>query len=192
MKRIIVLLLTACMLVSLVGCGESAPKCEHANTTTTYEISGLSIKKRVICNDCEKEVSNSSLTKISYVYDKVLVDDKGIKCTLLNIEVDGWSTVTINFEIEGTSEKKRTFEIDKMYVNGYEESAWIYVSDLSGNRKSKESEWLTSIKGEDFLKSQDLEVEFVYHVMDSSSYKNLLEKELKINLSEYVRIDEAE
>ncbi len=192
MKRMINVLLVVLMSVCLFGCGESEPKCEHANTSTTYEISGLSIKKHVVCNDCEKEVSKSTLSKLTYVYNKELVNDKGIKCTLISVEVDGWSTVTINFEVEGTSEKKRTFEIGKMYINGYEEAVWVYVSELSGNRKSMESEWLTLVKAEEYIVSQDYEVEIDYEITDSNNYKKLAEKEVKFNLNEYVSIEEAE
>ena len=65
MKNLLKLILCALIIIGLFGCGESKPKCEHANTTTKYEISGLSIKKSVTCNDCEKEVSKGTVSNCS-------------------------------------------------------------------------------------------------------------------------------
>ena len=89
MKNIVKLVLCTMLLIGVTGCGESKPKCEHINTAVNYELSGLSIRKTVVCNDCGEQLEKTTVPKLSYVYDKVLVDEKGIKCTLLDIEVDG-------------------------------------------------------------------------------------------------------
>ena len=191
MKRLFKGLLCLCMLLCLFGCGESKPKCEHAHTTTSYEISGLSIRKNVTCDDCEEQLEKTTIDKLQYVYNKVLVDEKGIKCTLLDVTLDGWGTLTMNLEIEGTSDKKRTFEVEKMYIDGYDVSVWVYSSDLAGNKKSLESEWLTTITGEDFIKDQSYEVEINYTILDSDSYKKLSEQSIKFNLDDYSSIEEA-
>ena len=180
MKTIMKILLCI-LLVFAAGCGESTPKCEHANTTSNYEISGLSIRKTVTCNDCSAQVSKESVDKIRFMYDKTLVDEQGIKCTLVNVEIDGWGTVTMNFEIEGTGSHKRTFTFEKLYLDGYDANGWIYCSDLSGNRKSTESQWLSDLKAEDFLQNQDHRIEISYQIMDSDSYKILSEKEKKLS-----------
>ncbi len=182
-----------CLLFALSLCGcESKPKCEHANTTTTYTIDVFSIKKTVTCNDCQKELSKDSISKLKYVYDKVLLEDSGIKCTLLDIEVDVLGALTMHFEIEGTGSKKRTFEATKMFLNGYDASIWLYCSELSGNRKSLESSWITGVEGQDFINKQDYKVEFGYSIVDSSSYKKLSEKTVKFNLNEYKSLEEVE
>lgn len=192
MKNLLKLILCALIIIGLFGCGESKPKCEHANTTTKYEISGLSIKKSVTCNDCEKEVSKGTVSKLQYVYDKVLVDEGGIKVTLLNVEVDGWATVTMNVEVEGTSDSKRTFNVEKTFLNGYDEAMFVYASDLSGNKKSLDSEWINGIKGEDFLAEQNYEVEMDYKILDSDSYHEISSGEVKFNLNEYTSVKEIE
>ena len=190
MKALLKLVLCTLVMLGLFGCGESKPKCEHVNTTTKYEISGLSVKKTVTCNDCEKEVSKGTVAKLQYVYDQVLVDEKGIKCTLLNAEIDGWGTVKLNFEIEGTSDSKRTFSVDKCFVNGYDAPIFIYVSDLSGNKKSLETDYLYDIEGNDFLTNQEYDIEIDYKVVDSDSYSELSSGEKKFNLNEYTSIKE--
>ena len=170
MKKLLTVMLCLLVVLSVSGC-ESEPKCEHLNTTTTYELGGFSIKKTITCSDCEKQLSKVSFSKLRFVYDKVLLEDNGIKCTLLNIEIDYIGMITMNFEIEGTGSKKRTFSGEKMYINGYDASIWLYCSDLSENRKSLEDTWISSgLEAEDFLKSQDYQVEFNYSVVNSSNY----------------------
>ena len=190
MKKYISLLMCLSFMLALVGCGESTPKCEHKNTTTTYEIDGLSIRKQVTCNDCSKELEKTTVSKLQYIYDKVLVDENGIKFTLKNIELDGWSTVTANFEIEGTSESKRTFSVEKTFMDGYDITLWIYASELANNKKSSASDWLTDLKAEDFLMKQDHEMEMSYSIMDSDSYSTLSENTIVFNLSEFTSIEE--
>ncbi len=58
MKKLLVLLISFCIVFGVAGCSESQPKCVHENTKTTYEISGLSIKKIVTCTDCEENISD--------------------------------------------------------------------------------------------------------------------------------------
>lgn len=190
MKIMVKLLLCLSMVFCLFGCGEGTPKCEHTNTTVSYEIDGLSIRKHEVCNDCGEEISKATVNKVQYVYDKELFNENGIRCSLLSIEVDGWGTVTMKFEVEGTSEKKRTVSLDKLYINGYEDTIWVYVSELANNKKSLEDNWITTIKGEDFLKGQDYEAEINYSIMDSSSYSTLSEKEVTLNLNEYTSVKE--
>ncbi|MBQ1826685.1 MAG: hypothetical protein II126_01825 [Erysipelotrichaceae bacterium] len=191
MKKAFEIILCLLFALSLCGC-ESKPKCEHVNTTTAYVIDVFSIKKTVTCNDCQKELSKDSISKLRYVYDKVLLEDNGIKCTLLDIEVDVLGSLTMHFEIEGTGSKKRTFESTKMFLNGYDASIWLYCSDLSGNHKSLESSWITGVEGQDFINKQDFKVEFGYSIVDSSSYKKLSEKTVKFNLNEYKSLEEVE
>ncbi|MBQ9036903.1 MAG: hypothetical protein IJ115_05590 [Erysipelotrichaceae bacterium] len=190
MKKFICLFLCLGFLFTLAGCGESAPKCEHEHTTTIYEIDGLSIRKRVTCDDCEKEIEKTTVNKLQYVYDKVLVDESGIKCTLKNIELDGWSTVTLNFEIEGTSDSKRTFNVDKTFIDGYDTTLWVYASELANNKKSNASEWLMDLKAEDFLANQDHEVEMNYSIINSDTYSTLSENTFTFNLNEFTSIEE--
>ena len=190
MKKTTILLFFLCLLVALFGCGEGEPKCEHAHTTTNYEISGLSINKYVVCDDCDKQLEKSSLSELKYIYNKQLIDEKGIKCTLLDVTVDYLALITMHLEVEGTSEKNRTFEIEKMYIDSYDASVWIYSSDLAGNKKSLESEWLTILEGEDFIKNQSHEGEISYVITDSSSYKTLSEQSIKFNFGDYTSIEE--
>jgi len=188
MKKIVCLLLC---LFMIPACSKT-PQCQHEHTTTNYEVSGLSIRKTVDCNDCEKQLEKKTVSKLKYVYNKVLLEDNGIKVTLLDITVDGWDTVTMNCEIEGTTSSKRTFSLEKMFIDGYSANAWMYVSDLSDNRKDLSSDWLTDLKSTDFIKNQSHEVEMDYTVIDSSSYRTLSEKSVKFNMNEYTVIEEVE
>ena len=190
MKRILKLIICAAFVISLAGCGEKEPECEHKNTVTKYETSGLSIRKITTCKDCEKEIDKKTFDKLQYVYNKVLVDEKGIKCTLLDAEVDGWSTVTLHFEVEGTSKSKRNFSCTEMFLDGYDVTALMYCTDLAGNRKSLEDQWLSDLKGEDFLEKQDRKLEMEIEIINPDNYKTLLKKEVSVNLSEYAEIKE--
>ena len=98
----------------------------------------------------------------------------------------------MRFEIEGTGSQKRTFSIEKMYLDGYDASIWVYCSDLYGNKKSIEGNWLTDLKGEDFIAKQDYKVDLSYKIVDSENYSELSSKEVSLNLNEYTAIKEIE
>ena len=190
--KITITIITAVLLLFMFAGCSNTPACVHEHTTTNYEVSGLSIRKTIVCDDCEKQLEKTTVSKLKYLYNKVLLEDNGIKVTLLDITVDGWDTVTMNCEIEGTSSSKRTFSVEKMFIDGYNASAWMYASELSDNRKDLSSEWLTDMKTTDFIKNQNHEVEMDYSIIDSSSYRTLSEKSVKFNMNEFTSVEEVE
>ena len=191
MNKIIKLALAAFMVLGLTACGSS---CEHANTITAYaEGDWLDVTKVVTCDDCGEEIEETSLTSVEYVYNKEIVNEKGIKVTIDKLIVDGWDMMELKITIEGTSDSKRTFETANIYVNGTDSDAWIYANDLSGNRKANESHYIyDEIAVADFFKSQDYKVEIDYTITNSNTYDTLKEGSVSFNLNEFTSINEVE
>ena len=210
MKKLLTALLCVLMVLSVFGCSSDSesgsnsepskssepskpnePECAHEHTTTTFEISLLNIVMTVTCDDCGERLSREVYSEIAFIYDKVLVDENGIKLTLLNAQVDGWGSVTLNFEVEGTSSSKRMFTCTNAFINGYETTIWIYTNGLCDNKKSLEEEYLLDLKAENFLASQDYDVELDYSILNESNYRSYGDKEVHFNLNEYISVEEV-
>ena len=190
MKNLFKLLLISFMTLGLAACGET---CEHTNTTTTYtEGDWLDVVKTVTCDECGEEVEETSLTSVEYIYNKEIINEKGIKVTIDKLKVDGWDMMELMITVEGNTDNKRTFETTNIFVNGVDSNAWIYASDLSGNRKANESHYIyDEIKVSDFFKSQDYKVEMDYSITNPETYDTLKEGSVSFNLNEYTSINEV-
>lgn len=190
MKLISKLLLSIFMIFGLVACGES---CEHENTVTVYtEGKWLDLNKVVSCEDCDEEIEETDLKAIEYIFNKELINEKGIKVTIDKLVIDGWKMIELMMVVEGTSDSKRTFKTTSAFINDSDSGAFIYADGLSNNRKSNESHHIyDEIEVNDFFKSQDYLIEIDYSIINTDNYDVLKEGSISFNLNEYTSINEV-
>ena len=190
MKLISKLLLSIFMIFGLVACGES---CEHENTVTVYtEGKWLDLNKVVSCEDCDEEIEETDLKAIEYIFNKELINEKGIKVTIDKLVIDGWKIIELMMVVEGTSDSKRTFKTTSAFINDSDSGAFIYADGLSNNRKSNESHHIyDEIEVNDFFKSQDYLIEIDYSIINTDTYDVLKEGSISFNLNEYTSINEV-
>ena len=190
MKFISKLLLSIFMIFGLVACGES---CEHENTVTVYtEGKWLDLNKVVSCEDCDEEIEKTDLKEIEYIFNKELINEKGIKVKIDKLVIDGWKMIELMMVVEGTSDSKRTFKTTSAFINDSDSGAFIYADGLSNNRKSNESHHIyDEIEVNDFFKSQDYLIEIDYSIINTDTYDVLKEGSISFNLNEYTSINEV-
>ena len=190
MKKVLNVFIGIFLCLTLVACGET---CEHVNTSVSYEKGDLlNVVKITTCKDCEEVLEEKDLTSVEYVYNKEVLNSNGIKVTIDNLTIDGWEFVTLNFTVEGTSGKARTFETTQIYVNDVDTSAWVYVDELSNNKKSKQTHYIyEESSADDFFRNQDYEVEIIYSI-STSIFDTLETDTISFNLNEFTSIKDHE
>lgn len=123
MKRILVGLLAAVMLVTFSACGEISD--------TKKE------KPSDILGSSNEETQNISAEEVT-VEEQVLVDEAGVKITAKSLDTDDIFGAELNLLIENNSGKNLTFQNRNCSVNGYMVETLMSV-DVADGKKANDS-----------------------------------------------------
>lgn len=177
MKKILLLLISLFLMISVYGCSEK----EESNTIE--ENKEIEIEK----TESEKEETH---TKSSFptIDEQVLFEYDDIKLTAISIEED-WLGPQLKILIENNSDKNITVELDAIAVNDCMVSAWLY-EDVGPGKKSNATFDIWSSKLSDAGISNIGKIDMYFRIIDSDNFNEIYESsEVEIRTSLYDVMD---
>lgn len=177
MKKILLLLVSLFLMISVYGCSEK----EESNTIE--ENKETEIEK----TESEKEETH---TKSSFptIDEQVLFEYDDIKLTAISIEED-WLGPQLKILIENNSVKNITVELDAIAVNDCMVSAWLY-EDVGPGKKSNATFDIWSSKLSDAGISNIGKIDMYFRIIDSDNFNEIYESsEVEIRTSLYDVMD---
>ena len=177
MKKILLLLVSLFLMISVYGCSEN----EESNIIE--ENKETEIEK----TESEKEETH---TKSSFptIDEQVLFEYDDIKLTAISIEED-WLGPQLKILIENNSDKNITVELDAIAVNDCMVSAWLY-EDVGPGKKSNATFDIWSSKLSDAGISNIGKIDMYFRIIDSDNFNEIYESsEVEIRTSLYDVMD---
>lgn len=197
MRKILVLLLAALMLLAAAGCTEGGitepssvetvtkkPAADPTEATAAADPTEAEEQDETeppdetdVPDETEPPEDTEAPSGEVTVSEQVILDKKDIKITLKSFEDDSWFGPELNVLIENGTDKDLTFTIDSACVNGYMNSAVMYATVAAGKKANDDISLSTSdleACGITTVASVDLS----FRIYESSSYKDYLTSDL--------------
>lgn len=153
MKRTLILILAAFMLMAAAGCSRSdemkppqsvetvtnAPTQNDAEPTKAAEPDARETEApdEPVETEAPDEPTEAPSGKVT-VEEQVLVDEKDVKITLKTLDNSSWFGPELKILIENNSDKNLLFSIENACVNGYMNNASLYASVSAGKKANEE------------------------------------------------------
>ena len=171
MKRIVAILLTALLLLSVTGCGSGAdnpPKEPSAVTPSGQSEQGGTQEQTSDPVDTALDPATVS------VEETVLLDEAGVKITAKSLDMSALFGPELKLLIENESGKNLTVQTRSVSVNGYMIETMLSADVATGKKANDTLTFLESdLKLSGITTFADMEISF--HIFDSDSWDTYLD-----------------
>ena len=168
MKKILSLVITLLLLVSLVGCGSEM----NAEVQPPAEVIGDTInatEKEEITEPAIKEISEEIT-----IAETVLVDEAGVKITAKGFSAEELFGPEVKLLIENDSGEDLTFQSRNASVNGYMVETMMSVDVVNGKKANDSLVFMSSDLAMSGIETI-ADMEFTFHIFKTSDWEDYLD-----------------